>query len=155
MSPCCNQDLPDSILPIFPDVPGPLPRLPPACLCSFLPLERWPSPAKEWVGALQYPNSHFRWESDIGAVVISFCSGPSVCSPHRWLPPLHLLMPSGRGFYSRAYHGWLPAPCCGYANRPIRAIDGKGTSTPLDRQPCRLLPSAPLYDPGWSGWSHQ
>jgi hypothetical protein len=74
-----------------------------------------------------------------GAVVISFCSGPSVCSPHRWLPPLHPSMPSGRGFYARAYYGWLPAPYCGYANRPIRAIDGKGTYTLQDRQPCRLL----------------
>jgi hypothetical protein len=24
-----------------------------------------------------------------------------------------------RGFYGRAYHGWLPAPCSGYANHPI------------------------------------
>ena len=28
----------------------------------------------------------------------------------------------------------------GYANRPFRATDGKGTSTPQDPQPCRLLP---------------
>jgi hypothetical protein len=30
--------------------------------------------------------------------------------------------------------------CPGYANRPFRATDGKGTFTPLDSQPCRLLP---------------
>src|SRR5262249_36382102 len=37
-----------------------------------------------------------------------------------------------RDFYGRAYHGWLPAPCSGYANHPNRAIDGKGTRTPPD-----------------------
>jgi hypothetical protein len=30
--------------------------------------------------------------------------------------------------------------CPGYANRPFWATDGKGTCTPLDPQPCRLLP---------------
>src|SRR5262245_58406352 len=46
-----------------------------------------------------------------------------------------------RDFYGRAYHGWLPAPCSGYANHPNRAIDGKGTRTPQVRQPCWLLRS--------------
>jgi len=32
----------------------------------------------------------------------------------------------------------FPRP--GYANRPNRAIDGMGTYTPSDTQPCRLLP---------------
>jgi hypothetical protein len=46
-----------------------------------------------------------------------------------------------RDFYGRAYHGWLPTPCSGYANHPNRAIDGKGTHTPQIRQTCWLLRS--------------
>ena len=37
----------------------------------------------------------------------------------------------------------VASPQSGYASRPIRAIDGVGTSTPLDPQPCRLLPYRP------------
>src|SRR5262249_14104031 len=35
---------------------------------------------------------------------------------------------------------FVTSPCPGYANRLNRAIDGMGTCTPLDAQPCRLLP---------------
>src|SRR5438094_831003 len=35
---------------------------------------------------------------------------------------------------------FVTSPCPGYANRPNRAIDGMGTFTPSDTQPCRLLP---------------
>jgi len=45
VNPCCNQDLPNVSLLIFPHVLGPLPRLPLRCMRSFLPSERWPSPA--------------------------------------------------------------------------------------------------------------
>ena len=34
----------------------------------------------------------------------------------------------------------VTSPCPGYANRPTRAIDGMGTFTPSNAQPCRLLP---------------
>ena len=53
--------------------------------------------------------------------------------------PHTLRVLGSRGFYGRAYHGWLPAPCSGYANHPNRAIDGEGTRTPQTRQPCWLL----------------
>jgi hypothetical protein len=51
----------------------------------------------------------------------------------------HTCVSGSRDFYSRAYHGWLPAPCSDYANHPNRAIDGEGTSTPQIRQTCWLL----------------
>jgi hypothetical protein len=35
---------------------------------------------------------------------------------------------------------FVPSPHSGYASRPNRATDGVRTSTPLDPQPCRLLP---------------
>ena len=38
---------------------------------------------------------------------------------------------------------FVTSPCPGYANRLNRAIDGMGTCTPLDAQPCRLLPRTP------------
>ncbi len=38
---------------------------------------------------------------------------------------------------------FVTSPCSGYANRPNRATGGKGTCTPQDRQPCRLLPGRP------------
>jgi hypothetical protein len=31
----------------------------------------------------------------------------------------HSCVSGSRDFYGRAYHGWLPAPCSGYANHPI------------------------------------
>jgi hypothetical protein len=139
-SPCCAKALPDSI-------------------SADLSRRAWtPTPAASSVPmldssarALAFPSVQMGRRfaisptaisvegANFGAVVIPFCSSPSVCSPHRWLPPSHRLMPSGRGFNTRAYYGWLPAPYCGFANRPIRAIGGKGTCTPLNRQPCRLL----------------
>lgn len=45
-----------------------------------------------------------------------------------------------RGFYIRAYRGSLPPHAADMLSVQIRAIDGAGTSTPQDRQPCRLLP---------------
>ena len=35
---------------------------------------------------------------------------------------------------------FVTSPNRGYANRPFRATDGRGTCTLLDSQPCRLLP---------------
>jgi hypothetical protein len=35
---------------------------------------------------------------------------------------------------------FVTSPSRGYANRPFRATDGRGTCTLLDSQPCRLLP---------------
>ncbi len=34
---------------------------------------------------------------------------------------------------------FVTSPCSGYANRPIRATDGKRTCTSQDSQPCRLF----------------
>jgi len=75
--------------------------------------------------------------------------------------PHTLRVLGSRGFYGRAYHGWLPAPCSGYANHPNRAIDGEGTRTPQTRQPCWLLrlphssiavcrPTTPAQSPAWA-----
>ena len=77
-----------------------------------------------------------------GAAVIPLRSGPQVCCLTGSSYP-YTRVSGSRGFYGRAYHGWLPAPCSGYANHPNRAIDGEGTRTPQIRQTCWLLRSNP------------
>ena len=57
-------------------------------------------------------------------------------------------MLGSRDFYGRAYHGWLPAPCSGYAIHPNRAIGGERTRTPQIRQTCWLLRSLHLHRGG-------
>jgi hypothetical protein len=42
---------------------------------------------------------------------------------------------------------FVTSPCPGYANRPIRATDGKRTCTSQDSQPCRLLLDQFLHMP--------
>ncbi len=42
---------------------------------------------------------------------------------------------------------FVTSPSRGYASRPNRATDGVGTFTPLDSQPCRLLPQAGAWEP--------
>jgi len=89
------------------------------------------------------PYCNFCTEGYFGAAVILLCSGLQICSP----PRLHLPQSS----YRTSGQPWLllprisrfvTSPSSGYASRPNRAIDGVGTFTPLDSQPCRLLPQA-------------
>ena len=42
---------------------------------------------------------------------------------------------------------FVTSPCPGYANRPIRATDGKRTCTSQDSQPCRLFLDRFLHIP--------
>ncbi len=51
-APAAQWPFPTLALPFFPYVPGPIPRRPPRCSRSFLPLEHWPPPNREWVGAV-------------------------------------------------------------------------------------------------------
>jgi hypothetical protein len=87
---------------------------------------------------------YFGWANDFGAAVIPFYSFmfmPTGLFASQVAPTLTLRVSGSRDFYGRAYHGWLPAPCSGYANHPNRAIDGEGTRTPQIRQTCWLLRS--------------
>jgi hypothetical protein len=68
-------------------------------------------------------------------------SGPHMCSPATQVAPT--AVPLGTGQL------WLLHPCLfrfvtspnrGYAHRPFRATDGRGTLTLQDAQSCRLLP---------------
>jgi hypothetical protein len=69
----------------------------------------------------------------------SLRSGLQVCLPPRSPPPLRRNS-AGRPWRlhpSRAQ--FVTSLSIGYASRPNRPIDGAGTSTPPDSQPCRLL----------------
>jgi hypothetical protein len=71
----------------------------------------------------------------------SLCSGLRVClSPRSFLPLLNV--PQGsRDFYIRAERASLPPHAPDMLAVRIQAIDGTRTSTLLDSQPCRPLPS--------------
>jgi hypothetical protein len=86
------------------------------------------------------PDSDFCQATNFGAAAICQGSDLQVCSPPRSLPPSRLATSGSRGFCVRASHGPFPRRAADMLTAQIRAIDGKGTHTPQDRQPCRLLP---------------
>src|SRR5260221_3043576 len=63
---------------------------------------------------------------------------PSLLSPRSFLP-LRILLQGSRGFYVRAYGALLPPHAPDMLTVRIQVIDGTGTFTPSDSQPCRLL----------------
>jgi hypothetical protein len=77
------------------------------------------------------------------AAIILLCSGPQICSPPRSLLPQRLLGTGQPWLLRPRLSRFVASPSSGYANRPFRATDGKGTFTPQDSQPCRLLPQRP------------
>ncbi len=119
-------------------MPGPLPRRLPWCLYPFLPTGRRPSRPYNPVGAPRHPYSNFRTghfsrlQSVNHLQACRFARHPG-CS-HRNASRIGqpwLLLPRLSRF--------VTSPSRGYANRPNRATDGRGTFTLQDPQPCRLL----------------
>jgi len=67
---------------------------------------------------------------------------PSLLTPQ--IVPTAAILPQGsRGFYVRAYRALLPPHAPDMLTVRIQAIDGTGTFTLSDSQPCRLLTSLP------------
>lgn len=138
-SPRCVKALPNAVSVVLPCVPGPLLQLLPRCYLPFLPLGRWPSPSKHGSALGISPPLLLRVGERFWSCSHSFMFGPTGLFASQVAPTLTLRVSGSRDFYGRAYHGWLPAPCSGYANHPNRAIDGEGTRTPQIRQTCWLL----------------
>jgi hypothetical protein len=99
-SPCCQQDLLDVILRVFPWLPGPLPRRSHRVHAPVTSPMSSAFPKKGWVGfPLLSTNATFRG-SDFEAADIPLCSGPQVCSPSRLHPPLRLCRRAAKAFTS-------------------------------------------------------
>ena len=146
-APAGNSTFPTLSPRIFPHVLGPLPRLLLWCTHPFLPTRLRPSQRCHPVGAL----------ADIHALATSAWGTFRGCSYSIIFQPVDLLAtpvaPTVTPFGIR--QPWLVLPRLsqfvtslsrGYANRLNRTIGGRGTSTLLDSQPCRLLrhPSPPF-----------
>src|SRR5260221_1047145 len=65
---------------------------------------------------------------------------PSLLFP-QIVPTAAILLQGSRGFYVRAYRALLPPHAPDMLTVRIQVIDGTGTFTLSDSQPCRLLPS--------------
>ena len=129
---------------IFPRLPGPLPRRSPWCNHSFLPTGHRPFPSPKWVGTPQISRTttsvrrlFTRLQSFANVQASRFARHPG-CT-YRRVP---IGTPGSRGFYVHAYLGLLPPQAVDMLAVRNRAIDGMGTFTPQDSQPCRLLPDA-------------
>ena len=139
VQPCCHRDLPDVILRIVPVMPEPIPRRFTECSCLVLPQCHRPSPCGN-MGRLPHLSANAIFHGPLfEAAAISLCSGLTVCSPHRSLPPLQFSPQGGRGFYVRAERASSPPHASDMLSARLQAIGGTRTFTSQDSQPCRLL----------------
>ena len=138
-SPCCPRELPDVISEnLSLDAGSPTPAvhrvLSPvsSTVSSAFPTGKL---GRRSASVLRITTSR---RSVFEAADIPLCSGLQVCSPPRSFLPLRILPQGSRGFYVRAYRAPSHAP--DMLTVRIQVIDGTGTFTLSDSQPCRLLP---------------
>src|SRR5580693_9126098 len=119
----------------------PVPRRYTVCSHLFLPRCHRPSPSKEWVGFPRFvPRITTSRRVRVSRLqIVLDVPGLQVCSPPRSFLPLHILLQGSRGFYVRAYRALLPPHAPDMLTVRIQVIDGTGTFTLSDSQPCRLL----------------
>jgi len=138
-APAAQRSFPTLSLPIFPYVSGPLLRLPQGAFSRYFPQDIGLPRDFNRVGA-----SPPAQQLLLLGIRCRSCSHSLIFRPASLLatPVAPTLAPHD------AERPWLlhprlsrfvTSPCSGHANRPNRAIGGKGTFTPQNRQPCRLL----------------
>src|SRR5499427_8249067 len=126
----------------------PVPRRHAVCSRLFLPRHHRPSPSEDRVGFPRLSReSRLLAGPRFEDADIPLCSGLQVCSPPGRLYRCNYS--AGQpGFYVRAYCASLPPHTPDMLTVRIQAIDGAGTYTLPDFQPCRLLTSLPGHYPG-------
>jgi hypothetical protein len=141
-SPCCHRDLPDVISAnLSSDAWSPATAVPrSAYTCFFLRVIGLP-PERSGSASRFSPRIRLLAGGVFEAADISLCSGLRVCSSPRSFLPLHKVLQGSRDFYIRAERASLPLHAPDMLAVRIQAIDGTRTSTLLDSQPCRPLPS--------------
>jgi|GEM_PF-3780901 len=140
-SPCCPREFPDVISEdLSLDAGSRATAVPPSALTCFFPGVIGLPLAKIGSASRFCPANHdFSQARIFEAADISSCSGLQVCSPPRSSLPLRILPQGSRGFYVRAYRVSLPPHAPDMLTVRIQVIDGTGTFTLPDSQPCRLL----------------
>jgi hypothetical protein len=138
-APAGRRTFPTFSLHLCPCVLGPLPRRLVRCTCPFLPSRQRPAPRSDRGGAPQCPCSDFSMApfsrlQSCAHVQARRCAHPPGRS-YRYGTT------AGQLWFLRPSLSWfVTSPRPGYTTRLNRAIDGIGTFTLLDVQPCRLLP---------------
>src|ERR1700687_4583743 len=145
-SPCYHRDLPDVIsADLSPDAWSPTTAVPRgAYTCFFLRVIGLP-PERSGSASRFFPRIRLLAGGVFEAADISLCSGLRVCSSPRSFLPLHNVPQGSRDFYIRAERASLPLHAPDMLAVRIQALDGTRTSTLLDSQPCRPLPSPPPH----------
>lgn len=138
--PAAHGSFPTLSLRIFPWMLDPVPRRFTVCTHLFLPRCHRPSPSKEWVGFPHFVprittsrRSVFR-----GCRYSLMFRPPSLLSP-QIVPTAAATTAEQPGILRPGLSCFVTSTRTGYANRLTQAIDGTGTFTLSDSQPCRLL----------------
>ena len=141
-SPCCPRELPDAISEnLSLDAGSPTPSVPPCALtCCFHSVIGLPQRNMSRLPAFVPRITTSRRPVFRGCRYSVMFRPPSLLSPQ--IVPTAAILPQGsRGFYVRAYRALLPPHAPDMLTVRVQVIDGTGTFTLSDAQPCRLLTS--------------
>src|SRR4249920_3279709 len=126
----------------------PVPRRFTVCTHLFLPRCHRPSPSKEWVGFPRFVPRITTSRRPVfrGCRYSLMFRPPSLLSPQ--IVPTAAPTAAGQpGILRPGLSCFVTSTRTGYANRLTQAIDGTGTFTLSDSQPCRLLTSLHRHYP--------
>jgi hypothetical protein len=137
--PAAHGSFPTLSLKVFPWMLDPIPRRYIVCSHLFLPRCHRPSPNRDGSASRVCPTNYdFSRGESRGCRYSLMFRPPSLLTPQ--IVPTAAILPQGsRGFYIRAYRALLPSHAPDMLTVRTQVIDGTGTCTLPDSQPCRLL----------------
>jgi hypothetical protein len=107
---------------------------------QFLPTRHRPSPYPKRVGTWHmFPQNDFYAGVCFRGCRQFFMFRPPSLLTTRVVPTVGYFYPGPSWLLRPRISRFVTSPSSGYANRPNRAIDGRGTFTLQDLRPCRLL----------------